>query len=84
MSSEFDTQSDMSSELRALNYIGIINDDDDDDRELNCCDHNSMDNWNSNGGDEPLSALPPDIQKLVDEAMKSSDNVEIQKYRTMI
>lgn len=76
ISSEFETQStsDISSELKQLNYIKIINDDDNDDIE------SVMLNWNpiESEFDEQLCALPPDIQKLVDEAMKSTDNVDIQ------
>lgn len=77
MSSEFETQSlsDVSSELKRLNYIKIINDEDD----FNYCDGDSMKHWSSNETEreEILSALPPDIQKLVDEAMKSSENLEV-------
>ena len=73
ISSEYETQSlsDMSSELKQLNYIKIINDDDEDD--LN--DENFMKTLNSNDEEtEELCALPPEIQKLVDEAMKNLDD----------
>lgn len=72
LSSEFETQSisDVSSELKQLNYIKIINDYDD----FDDCVGNSEKHWTSNETerDDTLSALPPDIQKLVDEAMKNS------------
>ena len=74
MSSEFETQSsEFSSELKQLNYIKIINDEDDFNDE-----ENSMKHWISNEieREETLSALPPDIQKLVDDAMKSSESLE--------
>lgn len=79
ISSEFETQStsDISSELKQLNYIKIVNDDDDDD-EL----ESVMKNWTpvQSEFDEQITitALPPDIQKLVDEAMKNSESLEIQ------
>lgn len=76
LSSEFETQSisDVSSELKQLNYIKIINDEDD----FNDCDENSVRHWISNEieRNETLCALPPEIQKLVDEAMKSSESLE--------
>lgn len=70
ISSEFETQSlsDISSELRHLNYIKIINDEDDlveDEEEI---DDNEL------KLEAQLTELPPDIQKLVDEAMKNDDN----------
>jgi Uncharacterized coiled-coil protein (DUF2353) len=73
MSSEYETQStsDISSELKQLNYIKIINDD-----EMNENDENFMKYLSScevECESEP-TVLPPDIQRLVDEAMKSSDN----------
>lgn len=79
MSSEFETQSisDVSSELKQLSYIKILNDDDD----FNDCDHRSTKHWTRNEfkQDETLNALPPDIQKLVDEAMKSSEVVNLEE-----
>lgn len=73
VSSEFETQSmsDMSSELKQLNYIKIIYDDD----ELNDCEEDFLINneFEANG---QLAELPPDMQKLVDEAMKSSESLE--------
>lgn len=79
MSSELETQStsDISSDLRQLSYIKIINDDDD--VALECGDE-AVNGFESNGveSSEQLAALPPDIQKLVDEAMKSSENLENQ------
>lgn len=71
MSSEHETQSmsDMSSELKQLNYIKIINDDDD----LNAESFNEIFSTNESESEEELSALPPEIQKLVDEAMRSTD-----------
>lgn len=74
ISSEYETQStsDLSSDLKLLNYIKIINDDED----LNDCDESFVKTWSSNESDieEQLDALPPEIQKLVDEAMKSSES----------
>lgn len=74
LSSEFETQSasDVSSDLKQLNYIKIINEDDDD------CDDNFLKEWTTDDVEieETLSALPPEIQKLVDEAMKNSENLE--------
>lgn len=73
VSSEFETQSmsDMSSELKQLNYIKIIYDDD----ELNDCEEDFLINndFEPNG---QLAEFPPDMQKLVDEAMKSSESLE--------
>lgn len=77
MSSEFETQStsDVSSELKQLRYIKIINDDDD---ELEDHPIDEDENWDSNElqFNEKLADLPPEIQKLVDEAMKNSDDLE--------
>jgi Uncharacterized coiled-coil protein (DUF2353) len=76
ISSEFETQStsDISSELKQLHYIKIVNDDDDEDLE------SVMQNWNpiESEFDEQLCALPPMLQSLVDEAMKNSESFEIQ------
>lgn len=76
MSSEYETQStsDLSSELKQLNFIKIINDDDDDD---------VLSYYEGNGDSNPEiddqpTILPPDIQKLVDEAMKNSERLENQ------
>lgn len=72
LSSEFETQStsDVSSNLKQFNYIKIINEDDDD------CDDSFLKAWGTDEieQEETLCALPPEIQKLVDEAMKSSEN----------
>lgn len=69
ISSEYETQSlsDISTEFRHFNYIKIINEDEvvEDDEEI---DENEI------KIEEQLAVLPPDIQKLVDEAMKNSDN----------
>lgn len=77
ISSEFETQStsDISSELKQLNYIKIVNDDDiEDDLE------SVMKKWEplEIEFDQQLTELPPDIQKLVDEAMKSTESLEVQ------
>lgn len=65
-SSEVETQSlsDISTEFRNFNYIKIINDDEVD--EIEQPDNDELE------PKEQLTALPPDIQKLVDEAMKNS------------
>lgn len=77
ISSEFETQStsDISSELKQLHYIKIVNDDDDDE-DL----ESVIQNWNpiESEFDEQLCALPPMLQSLVDEAMKNSESLEIQ------
>lgn len=68
LSSEYETQSsDISSELRKLDYIKVIYDEDDDDdiETLTAPDDEPTEAFGE------LEALPPDIQKLVDEAMKS-------------
>lgn len=75
ISSEYETQSmsflsDISSELKQLNYIKIINDDDDD---LTGESFNEILSTMESENGEELCALPPDIQKLVDEAMKSTE-----------
>lgn len=69
ISSEYETQSlsDISTEFRHLNYIKIINEDEvvGDEEEI---DEKEI------KLEAQLAVLPPDIQKLVDEAMKNSDN----------
>ena len=69
ISSEYETQSisDISTDFRHFNYIKIINEDEvvEDEEEIN---------ENEIKIEEQLTVLPPDIQKLVDEAMKNSDN----------
>lgn len=67
MSSEVETQSlsDISTEFRHFNYIKIINDD-----EIDEIDEPEEDDELQ--PKEKLADLPPEIQKLVDEAMKSS------------
>lgn len=81
MSSEFETQStsDLSYELKHLNYIKIINDDDEED--LNYHQEHFVSNGNANELElgEELAALPPDIQKLVDDAMKNSEVLSIEQ-----
>lgn len=71
MSSEFETQStsDVSTEFKHLSYIKILNEEEIDD-EID--DHE--DDLKLEEQSEDLQALPPDIQKLVDEAMKNSEN----------
>lgn len=71
LSSEYETQSsDISSELRRLDYIKIINDEDDEeDLETIIAPEDQP-----NDEIEELQALPPDIHKLVDDAMKSDQN----------
>lgn len=78
MSSEYETQStsDLSSELKQLNFIKIINDDNDDDDGVLSYYEGNGDN-NPEIDDQP-TILPPDIQKLVDEAMKNSEHLEMQ------
>lgn len=68
MSSEIETQSlsDISTEFRHFNYIKIINDDEVD--EIDPPEENDEELQPK----EKLADLPPEIQKLVDEAMKSS------------
>lgn len=67
MSSEIETRSlsDISMEFRQFNHIKIINDDEADEFETN-------EDYEGQPLKEELTELPPDIQKLVDEAMKSS------------
>lgn len=72
MSSEFETQStsDISAEFRHLNYIKILNDDEineDIEEEIDDCESQVK----SDETTTELAELPPDIQKLVDEAMKN-------------
>jgi hypothetical protein len=79
ISSEFETQStsDISSELKQLSYIKIVCDDDEDaESDLDSV----IKKWEpiEKEFDDQLTELPPDIQKLVDEAMKSSETLEIQ------
>ncbi|CAG9805801.1 unnamed protein product [Chironomus riparius] len=76
MSSEFETQStsDISTEFKHLNYIKILNEEEineDIEKEIEDCQSQTK-------LDEPteLADLPPDIQKLVDEAMR---NIEINE-----
>lgn len=71
-SSEYETQSsDISSEIRKLDYIKIINDDDDEeDLETIIGVDESSESF------EEITALPLDIQKFVDEAMKNSEGIE--------
>jgi hypothetical protein len=66
MSSEVETQSlsDVSTEFRHFNYIKIINDDEVDEIE--------PPEEEEEQPKEKLADLPPEIQKMVDEAMKSS------------
>lgn len=66
MSSEIETLSlsDISTEFRHLNYIKIINDD-----EVET--HDVGEQERSHQEEEKLGDLPPEIQKLVDEAMKN-------------
>jgi hypothetical protein len=78
MSSEIETQStsDISTEFRHLNYIKILNDD-----EINDGIEEEIDDCESElkFGEQQtteLADLPPDIQKLVDEAMKNAENDE--------
>lgn len=77
MSSEYETQStsDVSSELKKLSYIKIIADDEDD--ELLESDESFLKYLSSSDLEttEELTVLPPDIQKLVDEAMRSSEDL---------
>lgn len=74
VSSEFETlsMSDLSSELKTLNYIKII----DDENDLNIFDETFLTHNNSNEFDEQISALPPDIQKFVDDATKTAESLE--------
>lgn len=73
-SSEYETQSsDISSEIRKLDYIKIINDEDDDDDLETITGHED-----SSESFEEIPALPPDIQKFVDEAMKNSDHEVVE------
>lgn len=74
VSSEFETQSisDISSELKQLNYIKVI----DDETDLNVYDETFMSNSNNYESDQQISALPPDIQKLVDDATRSAEILE--------
>lgn len=75
-SSEYETQStsDLSSELKQFNFIKIINDDENDEDVLSYYDGNG---GNLDSDDQP-TVLPPDIQKLVDEAMRNSEKLETQ------
>lgn len=76
-SSEYETQStsDLSSELKQFNFIKIINNDEDEDV-LSYYDGNEF-SVNLELDDQP-TVLPPDIQKLVDEAMRNSEKLETQ------
>lgn len=78
LSSEFETQSisDMSSELKQLNYIKIIADDDELNEESFIKNFGSNFSSNESDNEEELEPLPPDVQKLVDEAMKSMETSE--------
>lgn len=75
MSSEFETQStsDVSNDFRHLNYIKILNDDEiNEDIEAEIEDTQKEIEESST----ELADLPPDIQKLVDEAMR---NIELSE-----
>jgi hypothetical protein len=72
MSSELETQStsDISTEFRHLNYIKILNDDELNEEEgiEDCESQLKLEEQSTE-----LADLPPEIQKLVDEAMKSDE-----------
>ena len=68
-SSEFETISDLSSEYKNLHYIKVINDD-----ELEADEESLLvDDTNDPDVEEKLEDLPPEIAKLVEEALLSSN-----------
>ena len=68
-SSEFETISDLSSEYKNLHYIKVINDE-----ELEADEESLLvDDVNESEIEEKLEDLPPEIAKLVEEALLSSN-----------